>query len=125
MEIHVNGKPVAKVDEFVRSVSISGDEGAITRFDTAPTTRVLNIVTEHRVDSNAPRLDEIEFLQYVEALESGALSGDPDGDDTPLNEQLTERISESEYEEPVDPEETEETSSFSIGSNRNDGGDAA
>lgn len=97
MEIHVNGLPVAKIDDFIRSVAISGDEGAITRFDAAPTSRIINIETEHRVEANAPRLDEVEFLHYLDALDKGLLSGDGDPDGTPLNQQATERITESEY----------------------------
>jgi len=106
MEIQVNGKAVAKVNGFTRSVSIRTENGEVTNFPTAPGIKKLNIITEQKLPANAPRLDEVEFLQYLDAKEKGLLEGDPDRDGPSQADTDTERISESELTS--DEEETEE-----------------
>lgn len=95
MEIHINGQPVAKVTGMSRSVAVQVDGGEITNFDTAPAVRVINLVVEQSLPANAPRLDEIELLRYIEAQEDGLLDGDGESDG--IDSIGIEAISESEF----------------------------
>lgn len=95
MEIHINGQPVAKVGGMSRSVRVQVDGGEITNFDTAPAVRIINLVVEQSLPANAPRLDEIELLRYIEAQEQGLLDGDGESDGVDSIE--IEQISESEF----------------------------
>jgi len=124
MEIHVNGIPVARVNGLTRDVSVKSDGGEITSFSVAPGARVLNIVTQQKLPAHAPRLDELELLRYMEALENGDL-GPQEGqdDDTPLSEMQTERISTSEFDTDENDGETgtDENDNESQETDENDG----
>lgn len=119
MEIHVNGEPVAKVNGFSRGVSIHVDGGGeISSFSVAPGTRILNLVVEQTVPANAPRLDELEFIQYLKAYEDGKLSGDG----SPVGGGVVERITSSDVDdgEKGDGETAEEQNENEKNENENE-----
>lgn len=117
MEIHVNGEPIAKVNGFSRTVSVRSDGGEITNFTVGPATRVLNLVVEQAVPANAPRLDEVEFLNYLKAQEEGLL----DGDGSDERETLVERISSSEFTDEDEAERVEEENDENDENDENEG----
>lgn len=99
MEIHVNDVPVANVEGFIRTVAIRTESGEVTSINTAPGTRLINIVTEQKLPANAPRLDELEALAYLEAYERGDLSAKEGQDDEhTLAVQNTSRITSSDVD---------------------------
>lgn len=105
MEIHINGQPVAKVTGMSRSVAVQVDGGEITNFDTAPAVRIINLVVEQSLPANAPRLDEIELLRYIEAQEDGLLDGDGESDG--IDSIGIEAITESEFKSTDEDGKTE------------------